>query len=173
MPHVPVSKRMNQRKKHFIDKAVQGTLLLRIVGHWVFFLFAAGALLVFVEMLIVEPREVWKNLIPRYGPTVLVVLVLTPIFIHDLSKLSNRFAGPIVSLRRAMRELAEGREVSAIHFRKNDFWKDLAVDFNRVNERVQALTTRAADAPMSPDSSNCDKSQDPSPTAPHSCEFDS
>ncbi len=165
-----MSEQKKRRNKQFVDRAVQGTLLLHIVGHWVFFLFAAGALLFFIEMLAGPPRDAWKTVFPRHGPTVMVLLVLTPIFIHDLCKLSNRFAGPMVRLRRAMRDLAEGREVSPIHFRKRDFWKDFAGDFNRVVERVQASTTPAADAPIPPDSSSHDEIQDPALTAPHTCE---
>ena len=165
-----MSKRKKQRKKQFVDRAVQGTLLLHIVGHWAFFLFATGALLLFVEMLIGDPRDAWRNLLHRHTPTVMVVLVLAPIFIRDLCKLTNRFAGPMVRLRRAMRDLAEGREVAPVHFRKRDFWQDLATDFNRAVEHVQASTPPAVDAPIPPDSSSCDESQDPVLTAPHTCE---
>ena len=130
--------KVNNRKKHFVDRAVQGTLLIHVVAYWVFFLFAAGVLVLFVEMLAGDPRDAAKNLLPRHGPTVLAVLALAPIFLRDLCKLSNRFAGPIVRLQRAMRDLAEGREVSPIHFREHDFWQDLASDFNQVVERVQS-----------------------------------
>jgi len=133
-----MASKSTQRKKHFVDRAVQGAILLHIVAHWAMFLFAAGLFLFFIELLAGDPRDAGKNLLPRHGPTVLAVLVLGPILIRDLCKLTNRFAGPMVRLRRAMHDLAEGREVSPIHFRERDFWKDLAIDFNRVVERVQS-----------------------------------
>jgi hypothetical protein len=136
----------NKRKKHFVDRAVQGAILLRLVMHWSLFLFAAGTFVYFVEMLAGAPREAGKNLLSRHGPTVLAVLVLAPVFIRDLCKLTNRFAGPMVRLRRAMHDLAEGREVAFIQFRDGDFWKELAVDFNRVVERVQSTKANAGDA---------------------------
>ena len=80
-------------------------------------------------------------MIGRHSPTVLAVLVLAPIFLRDLCKLTNRFAGPLVRLRRAMKDLADGREVAPIHFREGDFWQDLADDFNRAAERVQSVET--------------------------------
>ena len=40
-----------KRKKYFVDRSVQGAILLRIVAHWVLFLFAAGLFLLFIEML--------------------------------------------------------------------------------------------------------------------------
>jgi hypothetical protein len=127
----------NIRKKHFVDQSVQGTILLRLVLHWVLFVVTAGLFLYFVELLGGAPRNAGKNLVSRHGPTVLAVLALAPIFLNDLCKLTNRFAGPMVRLRRAMHDLAQGREVAPVHFRDRDFWKELAVDFNRVVERVQ------------------------------------
>jgi signal transduction histidine kinase len=128
----------NQRKKYFVDRSVQGSILLHIVAHWAMFLVVAGVFLFFIELLVGDPRDAGKNLLARHGPTLLAVLVLAPILIRDLCRLTNRFAGPMVRLRRAMHDLAEGREVSPIHFRDRDFWEDLAIDFNRVAERVQS-----------------------------------
>jgi hypothetical protein len=135
-----------KRKTHFVDRSLQGAILVHLVMQYALFLLAAGTILYFVELLASAPRDAGKNMVSRYGPTVLAVLVLAPIFLRDLCKLTNRFAGPMVRLRRAMRELAEGREVPPIHFREHDFWKDLAVDFNRVIERVHA-----AERPMKDD----------------------
>lgn len=125
--------------------SVQGAILLRLVVHWALFLIAAGALLYFVELLIGHPRDAGRNLIVRHGPTALSVVVLAPIFLLDLCKLTNRFAGPMVRLRRAMHELAEGRDVAPVCFREHDFWQDLAMDFNRVIDRVQAADRQAVD----------------------------
>lgn len=133
----------NQRKKLFVDRSVQGAILLRQARHWALFLITAGAFLYFVELLGPAPQKAGSNLLARHAPTALAVLVLAPIFIRDLCKLTNRFAGPMVRLRRAMHDLAEGREVAPVQFRKDDFWQDFAADFNRVVERVQARKTRA------------------------------
>ena len=133
-----------QRKRLFVDRSVQGAILLRLIIHWVLFLFAAGAFLYFIELLGGSPRDAGKNMVSRHAPTVLAVLVLAPIFLRDLCKLTNRFAGPMVRLRRAMHDLAEGREGASIHFRDGDFWDELAVDFNRIVERVQAAENEVA-----------------------------
>jgi hypothetical protein len=130
--------RNNLRRRYFTDRAIQGSVLLHVTGYWLVFLFAAAAFLLFSEMLSGDPRDAWQNLPRRYGPTALAVLVLGPIFLRDLCKLTNRFTGPMARLRRAMRDLAEGREVAPIHFRNGDFCQDLASDFNRVIERMQA-----------------------------------
>ena len=135
----------NKRRKHFVDPAVQGAVLRRLLIHWAVFLLAAGVFLYFVEMVTGNPRDAWRNLLVRHSPTVLVVLVMTPFFLRDLCKLTNRLVSPMVCLRRAMRELAEGREVAPIRFRDGDFWNDLPDEFNRVVELVRSTKISAED----------------------------
>ncbi len=133
---------VTKRKKYFVDRSVQGAIVLRLLVHCALFVFTTGAFLYFVELLVGAPRDAGKNLLSRHGPTILSALVLGPIFLRDLCKLTNRFAGPMMRLRRAMRDLADGREVGFIKFRDGDMWQELAVDFNRVVERIQ--TSEAA-----------------------------
>jgi len=128
----------NLRQKNYVDRVVQGTLLLHIVGHWLLFVLTAGIFLFFVEMMSGDPLNVWESLKHRHGPTLFVAAILGPLFLYDLCKLSNRFAGPMVRLRRSMQALAEGREVTPLQFREGDFWKDLATSFNCIAERVQS-----------------------------------
>jgi len=130
----------NKRKKYFVDRKVQGAILWHMVLHWGLLLAATFVLLVFFDMVTRLRGNVGTSLLQRHAPTLLAMLALAPICIRDLCKLSNRFAGPMVRLRRAMRDLAEGREVAPVHFRENDFWKDLAADFNRVVHRVEVAT---------------------------------
>lgn len=141
---------MKQRKKQFVDRPVQGSILVHIVAHWILFLITTAAFLAFVEMLVSGPHDVGKDLVPRYGPFVLAVLALAPIFIYDMGKLTNRFAGPMLRIRRAMKDLAEGREVAPIKFRDRDFWQELAFDFNRVVERLEAAEARLEEQQLQP-----------------------
>ena len=104
----------SKRIRHFVDGSVQGAILFRLAMHCGLFLFVAGAFLYFVELLAGAPHDAGKNLLPRHSPTVLAMLVLVPVFIRDLCGLTNRFAGPMVRLRQAMHDLAEGREVTPI-----------------------------------------------------------
>lgn len=143
------------RNSHFSDWAVQGTVLLHIAVHWLLFLVFVGTFLLFIEVVDGEPRDAWENVLRRHGPSILIVLVLAPIYIRELCKLTNRFAGPMVRLRRAMRDLAEGNEVAPIQFRPGDFWQDLATDFNRVAERVKASSKPAVQVA----DRSCDDSQ--------------
>ena len=133
----------NLRRKHFTDRAVQGALLLHTAGNWLVFLFTVAVFVFFIEMLNGGPRDAWQAMLRRYAPSLWAVVLLAPVFLCDLVKLSNRFAGPMVRLRREMRNLAEGRAVAPVRFRDGDFWQDLADDFNRVAQRVEAAGAAA------------------------------
>ena len=134
------SRHSNQRGKYFVDRSVQGALLLRTAANWGLFLLLTGLFILCVEVITGHsPREAITNLRLTHGPTILAVAVLAPLFLYDMCKLSNRFAGPMVRLRQAMRELADGQEVSPCRFRAGDYWGEMAQDFNRIAARVQAL----------------------------------
>ncbi len=66
-----------------------------------------------------------------------VMLALFPAFALDTIRFSNRFVGPIARLRRYMRELADGENITTLAFRDNDFWSEVADEFNQVVELVQ------------------------------------
>jgi nitrogen fixation/metabolism regulation signal transduction histidine kinase len=57
----------------------------------------------------------------------------------DSIKLSHRFAGPIYSLRRAIRDIADGKPARKLKFRRHDFWHDLADDYNAMLKRLELL----------------------------------
>jgi hypothetical protein len=59
-----------------------------------------------------------------------------PVFAYDCVRLSHRFAGPIYSLRTALRKLADGQCIPEVSFREDDFWKDVARDVNRIAARL-------------------------------------
>ena len=73
------------------------------------------------------------------GPFLLVMVFLLPVFVVDTIKLSHRFAGPIFSLRRAIREIAQGKTPRKLKFRRRDFWHDLAEDYNAMLLRLELL----------------------------------
>ncbi len=104
--------------------------------HWVFFLAVTFVLLFLLQVLIDGPFAPWGQIMSRmwfrYAPFFVVLLVLIPVAAFDSIRLSHRFAGPMVRIRGAMRRLAAGERVEPVHFRKGDFWMDLADDFNTV-----------------------------------------
>jgi hypothetical protein len=85
----------------------------------------------------------------RNTPLIAAVLALFPVFAYDSIKLSNRFAGPMLRLRRAMREVVLEERYSRLEFRKDDFWQDVAENFNQIVERLQEKAS--ADAAVATD----------------------
>lgn len=143
---MPLKKR-DLRGRYFTDRAVQGALLLHVIGNWLMFLLTVGVFLLLVEFLQGGPGDALQGTLRRYTPCIWATVVLAPIFLWDLVRLTHRFAGPMVRLRREMHNLANGRQVAPLHFRDRDFWKELATDFNRIAERVQAPTASDGQEP--------------------------
>jgi signal transduction histidine kinase len=72
----------------------------------------------------------------KYAPLALVAVTFFPVFVYDVIRLSHRFAGPIVSLKKNLRDMAKGEEVAPLRFRNNDFWKNLTEDMNSIAKRL-------------------------------------
>ena len=125
-----------RRSTHYIDREVQGGLLRKIMIHW-FILLAANtvALLMWVR-LVEHPHSTWSTTFEecffRYMPVYLISASLLPAFLWDTTRLTNRFAGPIRRLRQALSEAAQGADVQPLNFRNDDYWKEIANDFNKL-----------------------------------------
>src|SRR5690606_13006962 len=72
-------------------------------------------------------------------PTMMAFGAMLPIAGLYLIRFTHRFVGPIVRLRRLMRELADGQTLQPVKFREKDHWHDLAYEFNRVIEEMNRL----------------------------------
>ena len=127
-----MSKRRSQK---YVDREVQTSLLRRLSLHWFLFLFANGLALLMWTRFLETPSESWdvtlRLTLQRALPFALISFAIVPVFVWDALKLSNRFAGPIVRVRRALDQIASGASPRPIEFREGDFWKSLAKDLNR------------------------------------------
>lgn len=128
-----------KRRKILVDREVQFGILRKIVAHWViFFICNAMALMIWVR-LFEQPDADWgqsfADAVRRFLPFFVITLALIPAFVWDTLKLTNRFAGPILRLRGALLDASQGRAVSPLRFRENDFWQEIAKNFNALMER--------------------------------------
>ena len=80
--------------------------------------------------------ELFADLYFRYAPALAASLLLLPVVMVDVVRLSNRFVGPMVRLRGALKDMADGRPAQPLNFRDNDYWRELATEFNRAAARV-------------------------------------
>lgn len=135
-----MAKKKYLRRRLFVDPKLQGSLVVRAVFYWLMCLLTVTLMLLCwrimtgpARMFYAHFEDMWHDL----GPALVASLILLPMIVLDVVRLSNRFAGPVLRLRRSMRELAHGEPVEPIHFRDGDFWPDFAADFNAVVARVQ------------------------------------
>jgi len=135
-----MSDKKSMRRHLFVDPKVQGALVGRVALYWFASLVTLTMMLVCWRVLAGSTRvfalnsgEMWLY----YGPAVLASFVLLPLVLIDMVRLSNRFAGPMLRLRRSMRAVARGERVEPIRFRDGDFWHEFARDFNAMLEQVQ------------------------------------
>ena len=143
------------RSRVWIDHKIQGALAFRVALHWATFVLVVGVLTLAMQY-IANPfaplNEQMNNVWQNQGPFVIVMLILLPVFLYDTIKLSNRFAGPVVRLRREMQAITQGKPAEKLQFRDNDFWCGLAEDFNKLIEKgyFEAETNTNAATPGKP-----------------------
>ncbi len=131
-----------KRTQFFVDSEVQGALVARAVIYWVACTLSIALLLLCWRVLTGPVRPLsfhLENMWFFYGPAFVASLILLPVAIADMIRVSNRFAGPMTRLRQGMRALAKGRHVAPIKFRKDDFWYEFAEEFNAVLREVEDL----------------------------------
>ena len=131
-----------KRKRLFVDLEVQGALLRRVLVY----LGCCGLFMllpILIGRAIADPQHLFfENLGPflrRYGMFFTCILLMLPLIVYDILKLTNRFAGPVFRLRRELRKLAEGEKVDPLKFRNSDYWSDIVPAFNAVLQRLETL----------------------------------
>ena len=135
-----------RRNRIFLDPEVQGALMLRVASYWAFCLLSICLLVMCWSVYTGPPRrfaELAFDLYLRYAPALAASLILLPLVMIDVVRMSSRFVGPMVRLRSGLNELAESGQARRIVFRDNDYWRELAGDFNNVAERMEAQGGRA------------------------------
>jgi hypothetical protein len=130
-----------RRIQNLVDREVQSSLAKRILLHWFALMFATALAILAWTRLIEAPTEPWESVLNislgHLIPVVISFLVMLPMFIKDSLSLSNRFAGPIVRVKRALADFADGKSIEPVEFRHGDFWKSLAHEVNRVTSRSE------------------------------------
>ena len=128
-----------------VDKKVQGALLARAARYWVLSVTLVTTLTI-VGWLFVSPgiaamiqlRQQLPSLLGAVLVACMASIVVLPVILLDLARFMNRFVGPVLSLRRSLRQAAAGETVAPMKFRDDDYWQDLASDFNQVMDRLDS-----------------------------------
>ncbi len=131
----------NNRLKLLIDNRVQLSLVRRVTLHWLAFIGLFLCIVLTIELFLREPgvtmAQSFVLALQKNALMLVLMFAIMPAFLYDTIKMSNRFAGPISRLKNGLSALAKGEKVSEIKLRKDDFWGDLAEDFNRVAHLLQ------------------------------------
>jgi hypothetical protein len=141
----------DQRRRNFVDPALQGALLRQAVVYWLWasatFSFVILVYRVFPEWVSdsgtdsgQDSGRFWYHMTPYFVASA----VLFPIVMFHAIRFSNRFAGPMVRVRDTLKQLARRDTPPRLVFRKNDFWSDIADDINEIAAEQGKPSTSAA-----------------------------
>lgn len=137
-PHAP-----QQRSRLFVDRRLQGDIVKRILLHWLTFV-VVGTLLAATLRWLTHPtvplaRQL-GDMFAEFGPYLVALLALLPMFVLDTIKLTNRFAGPYVRFRQYVRALVARESPGPLKFRDGDFWCETEADLNKLFAEIQSLS---------------------------------
>ncbi len=133
-------KHPKQRQSIFIDRPVQLALLFRAVLYLAVSLMAQLLMVFFFAFITSPPDDFFANAPKLWWYLQLSLLawvVLIPIILLDLLKLSHRWVGPIFRLQTSLHALGQGEKIPPVRFRDGDFWPKLAGDLNMVAAKLE------------------------------------
>ncbi|WP_182865082.1 hypothetical protein [Stieleria mannarensis] len=137
---------MSQRNRFLIDPKVQWSIIRRMSMHWSLTILALLAIGIGVQLIYAPGNQSFNQAIARsfgaQAPLLCIMVMLYPVYVWDIVKLTHRFAGPMLRLRGILNELADGGRAMKLKFRPNDFWQETATDFNRFYEEHVRLKNR-------------------------------
>lgn len=137
---------VSRRKSFLVDREVQTAIVLRSMVHYVVFIAVAflfaGSLQALVEHPCNSFSELMRYVVSRNALSLLVGVSLMPVFVYDTIRATNRFAGPISRLRGALRAIGKGERAQLMQLRRDDFWQDLATEWNKAVEKLHQSSSQ-------------------------------
>jgi hypothetical protein len=88
--------------------------------------------------------EFYVDFFARQTPLYIALIVVLPIFLYDMIKFSNRFAGPLYRFRRTMEAMIAGKPVTPVKIRKRDLHRDWLPTFNALIGKWNGMRTARA-----------------------------
>ena len=138
---------MALREILLIDRKVQGVLIGRVLLYWFSAISYLGLSFLFIQYY-ENPDEPFfthlKALFLDVWPWLPSSVLLLPLVIFDVVRLSNLFAGPIYRLRHHLAELVVDSSCRPLKFREDDYWQDLAAPINSIHLQLLGLNQKVA-----------------------------
>lgn len=164
------------RQQLLVDRDVQGAVMWRLGMYMGVCVTYFTVIQLFTQSLLHPQVELAELLSHFFDDAVFWLpglLVLVPVMVLDLLQLTNRFTGPIFSLRREIQALINGKTGRRISFRQSDYWSSMAAQFNAVRDELvrlrgenQALQDQLAQYESLRPDEPAASDQDPSSTPP-------
>ncbi len=140
----------NKRWRLFADVRLQGLMIVRMAIYWIFCQIALVGTILAMSSLAEGTGESTSMVEMHFIiPALTVSTFVFPLFVFDMLVFSNRFTGPIVNLRRKMKQLADNDTCEELSFRKGDYFMDLAQQFNQIREKLQSPSPQSEANPTS------------------------
>ena len=137
--------RKKTRDRLLVEPKVQLALVGRVTLYWLM-CFVMMTMVLLTWKIVTGPTRGsffeyfrYHDLWTEFGPAVVAALLLLPVILVDVLRVSNRIAGPVYRLRRCIEEAANGDYVTRVQFRDDDYWQDMAENFNALLTRVKQL----------------------------------
>ena len=133
------------RKRFWIDREVQGVLVGRIIIYWaivVLYFGLGSACFQYYHDPQASYQEHFQALFSLYWPWLPSLILLLPLVVYDVIRLSNLFVGPIYRLRTQLHEIADNPECRPMGFRTDDYWLDLVHPMNRLHADVLRMRSQ-------------------------------
>jgi nitrogen fixation/metabolism regulation signal transduction histidine kinase len=141
----------HKRRRFLIDRPVQLGIVGRLTVHWLLFLATVIVTLPLLRAIVLgDFATPMGERVRQAGVDAVILLILFvglfPYFIYDIFRMTNRFAGPMYRLHQAIKSAGTGTPFQPIKFRSGDLWQYVAVDFNKMVERLQNGRGKSEDA---------------------------
>jgi hypothetical protein len=132
------------RQQVWVDRSVQGVLVGRVILYWICALLYVGLGSACFQYNQNPDWTLAKHAQVLFGqmwPWLPTAIMLLPLAIYDVVRLSNLFAGPVYRLRNHFAALREDIACAPILFREDDYWRDLAAPINDMQAEILRLRT--------------------------------
>ncbi len=121
-----------RRAQFLVDANLQGTLLQRVAIYW-FAALGAYSIAIVLAKLLWGAAPNWTLLSESLSliiPAAVISLLPLPLVLRDLIRVTHRYAGPMLRIRRGLAELAQNGKSAPIIPRAGDAWPECVADFN-------------------------------------------
>ena len=125
-----------RRRKRFVHRNVQGRVLISVAFYWILYhaflwhaLFLAKGILGHSAATL---GERYREFFSEYCLLLICALLVFPMVMADMIKLTHRIVGPFTSFERVLDNMAKGQAVPHLTLRKKDLVGDLATAINKV-----------------------------------------